>query len=201
MNRKWKGLCMAGTFCAVSFCAFDMQPAYALQETPVLAGEPAKDVSVQPMKKVRLTWPVAPRAVYYQLVLLKDGKDTRDNIVMVKEKIYTNGVELDLTPYGEERENFYWKVCPLNFEGRPLEHFSEPRPIMETGEFDTTAPLPTTEYDKMEEMPLYPVYSWVPVLGAEHHEVEVYRRRGGKDTLVHTLYGGQYAIYEDRGYT
>ena len=207
MNGEWKRLCMAGAFCAVSLCTMDTQTACVLQESAVSAeeqagaGEAEGDVLAQPMKKVRLSWPATPRAVYYQLVLLKDGKDTEDNIVMVEEKVYTNGIELDLTPYGEERKNFYWKVCPLNFDGRPLEHFSEPQPIVETGEFDTTAPLPTTEYDKMSEMPLYPVFSWVPVLGAEYHEVEVYRRRAGKDTLIRTLHGGKYTIYEDGGYT
>ncbi len=155
----------------------------------------------RPMKKVRLTWQASPRAVFYQVVLLKDARDAEDNIAWVQEKIFTNGVEIDLTPFGDGKKNLYWKVCPLNFDGRPLEHFSEPKSILETGEFDTVSPLPTTEFDKMAEAPLYPVYSWIPMLGAEHHEVEVYRRRGGKDILIRRLAGGKYDVYENGGYT
>lgn len=161
----------------------------------------AGTASAEEMRKVRLTWPATSRAVQYQVVLLRDGRDAKDNIALVANKVYTNGVEIDLTSFGEEKKDFYWKVCPLNFEGRPLEHFSEPKPIAETGEFDTVSPLPTTEFDKMAFVPLYPVFSWIPMLGAEHHEVQVFRSRAGKDILIHTLQCGKYTVYEDGGYT
>lgn len=185
-DGKWKKTCILGVCCAVFL---------------LVAGLLHGEASAEGMKKVRLTWSVSPRAVYYQVVLLKDEKDTVSNIAYVANKVYTNGVEIDLSSFGEEKKSFYWKVCPLNFEGRPLEHFSEPRPIAETGVFDAKAPLPTTEFDKMAFAPLYPVYSWIPMLGAEHHEVQVFRNRNGKDLLIHTMKAGEYTIYEDGGYT
>ena len=206
MVARLKGVCLAGVLCAMTFYAMSLSSGEE-ESTPVteiVCSESAKAEAAslsQPMNKVRLTWPVTPRAVYYQVVLLKDERDAEDNIALVKEKVFSNGVEIDLTPFGEEKKGFYWKVCPLNFEGRPLEHFSEPKPLVGTGEFDTVAPLPTTEFDKMADTPLYPVYSWIPSLGAEHHEVQVYRRKADGDHLIRTLQGGKYAVYEDGGYT
>ena len=200
MSGYWKKLWITGLliYCVAGGTAWAGGEENAQAEPVAGAAEAALP---RPMKKVRLTWQASPRAVYYQVVLLKDSRDREDNIAGVWEKIFTNGVEIDLSSFGEEKKNFYWKVCPLNFDGRPLEHFSEPKPILETGEFDTTAPLPTTEFEKMEEAPLYPVYSWIPMLGAERHEVEVYRRRKGKDTLIRAIEGGKYDVYEHGGYT
>ncbi len=213
MKAILTGLCVAGMLCTMPFCGVEAAQApmaergakevlgAALEETEGEAVPEPAGIPAQSMHKVRLTWPVTPRAVYYQLVVLKDSGDYPENIALVKDKVYTNGVEVDLTPFGEEKKDFCWKVCPLDFEGRPVEPFSKPCPIAETGEFNTTAPLPTTEFEKMADAPLYPVYSWIPVLESQHHEVQVYRCGPGGDRLVHTLQAGRYTIYEDSGYT
>lgn len=32
----------------------------------------------------------------------------------------------------------------------------------------------TTHFDKMDYMPVYPVYSWVPVKNADHYKIDVF---------------------------
>lgn len=49
-------------------------------------------------RRVRIVWPVVARAVRYEVVLLSGPEDTPDNVVARQDYIYTNGVELDLTP-------------------------------------------------------------------------------------------------------
>ena len=152
------------------------------------------------IKKVRLTWPIVPGAVRYQVVLLRDGNDTPANIVHAQEFIFTTGVEIDLRRYGERAKDFYWKVCPLSFEGTAIGHFSKPQSILEQ-EIDPKKPLPTTEYEKMDYFPLYPAFSWVPAQGAKLHEVQVIRHRAEGDVVVRKLYGGEYDVYDEAGYT
>ncbi len=44
--------------------------------------------------------------------------------------------------------------------------------------FQVEAPSPTTEFHKMSYAPVYPTYSWEPVLGAEFYQVQVVNERG-----------------------
>ena len=155
------------------------------------------------MKKVRLIWDVVPGAVRYQAVVLKSAEDIRTNFALVKEPIYTNGVEVDLSGFGEDAENFYWKVCALTFEGTPIGHFTKPSPIREIREIhrNPKSPFPTTEFDKMDYFPLYPVYSWIPVDGCHRYEVQVLRHKPDGDVIIRRLWGSDYDVYEDGGYT
>ncbi len=164
------------------------------------AQEPSPVKFGREMDKVRLSWDIVPGAVMYQLVLLKNEKDRADNIVLTVDQIYTDGVEIDLRTYGEERKNFYYKVCPLNYEGNALSAFSKPRPITD-GEFNTRAPLPKTEFDAMAYPPLYPTYAWVPYLDAVQYQIRVYRRRADKDTIIAEMVATDHDCYEWAGYT
>ena len=153
------------------------------------------------MDKVRLKWEAVPDAVMYQVVLLKSVADTKEDIVCTCNYVYSAGVEIDLTPYGDERKNFYYKVCPQDYEGLPIAPFSAPRPITD-GEFNTVAPLPLTEFDKMDFAPLYPTYTWIPFLNAEQYQIQVFRsREDGDDTLVDNLIDREHDAYEWSGYT
>ena len=151
-------------------------------------------------RRVRIVWPVVARAVRYEVVLLSGPEDTPDNVVARQDYIYTNGVELDLTPYGDDAAGLYWKVYPLDHDGHAIADSTTPLPIA-SGTPDPTAPLPTTEFEQMDYAPLYPVFSWIPTLGAKHHIIEVYRERDGEKKLVRTLTGGEYDVYEEGGYT
>lgn len=159
--------------------------------------------SVSYIHLVRLKWQEVPSAVSYQVVILKSAQDTEANIVMAQDQIFTNGVDINLSRFGRDAGNFYWKVCPLDYNGKPVGngHFSKPQPITSGSTLEPKAPQPTTQYDRMDYMPVYPVYSWIPYDDAKHHEVQVYRVTDNGDNLVRTLNADQYDIYEDGGYT
>lgn len=152
------------------------------------------------INNVRLSWDLVPSAVRYRVVILKDAEDTAENKVLELDQIFTNGVDINLSRYGKAANNFYYKVAALNYDGNMLGVYSKPRPIVD-GELNPTAPKPTTEFDKMDYTPVYPVYSWIPMAGDKYHEVEVYRQRELTDTLVHSLRAGEYDIYEEGGFT
>ena len=162
-----------------------------------------KGQEAMPIKNVQLVWKEIPSAVRYQVVILKSAEDTAANIALTYNQVYTNGVTVDLSSFGAEAAGFYWKVCPLDYNGNPVGnlHFSKPKPITEGGTVNVTAPRPTTQFERMDYMPLYPVFSWIPYGKAKQHEVKVYQVTDQGDKLIRTLQGGEYDVYEDGGYT
>ncbi len=154
----------------------------------------------QTIRNARITWAMVPGAVRYQVVLLREKEHIPANVVRAYDYVFTNGLDVELGSFGEKVKELYWIVCPLSVNGNPLGHFTEPKPIMEA-ELNTNAPLPTTEYDKMDYFPLYPVFSWVPTRGAKYHEVQVIRHGAKGDEVISTLWGGEYDVYESGGYT
>ena len=90
---------------------------------------------------------------------------------------------------------------PLGYDGTPIAAASAPQPVRKALA-DPPAPVLTAEYDKMAYAPLYPVYSWIPLSGQTHHEVEVYRRAAdGRDVFLHTLQAGEQDVYDDAAFT
>ena len=162
---------------------------------------PSGREGINNMNKVRLRWKAIPGAVQYQLVLLKDETDTKENIIYTENGIFTNGIELDLRQYSGEKAGFYWKVCPLDYFGRAVSRFSTPRPITD-GEINARSMAVTSELDRMAYTPVYPVFSWIPYLGADHYQVRVYRKGATKreDKLLREIWADSYSIYEDGGY-
>lgn len=150
------------------------------------------------INKVRLSWEISPRAVFYQVVILKSETDTPENIEVFFNKVFNNGIEIDLS-HTPNAQNFYYKVCPLNYEGMPIEKFSKLRPIL-SGEINTVSPKPIALMGENEDAPLYPVYSWIPMLGEKNYEVEVYRKRD-KNQLIHILRTTANSLYEKAGFT
>ena len=163
---------------------------------------PSGREGINNMNKVRLRWKAIPGAVQYQLVLLKDETDTKENIIYTENGIFTNGIELDLRQYSGEKAGFYWKVCPLDYFGRAVSRFSTPRPITD-GEINARSMAVTSELERMAYTPVYPVFSWIPYLGADHYQVRVYRKGATKreDKLLREIWADSYSIYEDGGYT
>ena len=178
----------------------------AVQSVPVKEGLASaghdQDMKMAKVKNVQLTWQEIPSAVRYQVVILKSAEDTKENIALTYNYVYTNGLTVDLRDFGSEAMNFYWKICPLDYNGRPVGnyHFSKPRPITD-GHINATGPKPTTQFERMDYFPLYPVFSWVPFGKAKQHEVQVYRVTAQGEKLIRTLPGGEYDAYEDGGYT
>jgi lysophospholipase L1-like esterase len=157
----------------------------------------------QEMRKVRFIWDPVPDAVSYQLVILKEAEASPANIVLTRDKIFTNGYEFDTSMIGKEKYGYYWSVCGIDHDGKAVGGFSKPQPVVSDGAINTDAPMPTTEFDKMAYAPLYPVYSWIPYAGAFSYEVQVWKkaRAGGSSRLIRDINGEGSNIYDDAGYT
>jgi len=132
-----------------------------------------EEMQMKVVRKVRISWDIVPDAVMYDLVIVTGKLDNKDHIVTTKHNIYTNGYELDTSVYNVDRDNLYWKIQGLDYNGKPVSRFTELKPLNEQ-ETNTTSPKPTTEFEKMDYTPLYPVYSWIPYLKAAGYEVQVY---------------------------
>ncbi|MBR1420045.1 MAG: SGNH/GDSL hydrolase family protein [Selenomonadaceae bacterium] len=161
-------------------------------------------------KKFRLVWNVFPSAVKYQVVIVSSLDDYPEDEIVTRDEIYTNGVEIDLSQF-ESPENFYWKVCPLTYEGLPLADFSDLRPLSDA-DINPTEPRITTQFGQMAYSPLFPVYSWIPVAiptdedpfgeNAMRHEVEVLKfdEKTNSFQFVRSLIGEQYDVYDESPY-
>ncbi len=152
------------------------------------------------MDKVRLEWEVVPKAVRYNFYILKDPMDNYGSITDIIRNIYTNGYELDTSSMGTDKWGYYWKVRAFDLDGNIIKD-TEVRPLIQ-GEINPETVKPTTEFDKMDYMPLYPVYSWVPFNGAESYDIQVYKVSNGRDVRIRELKNLTGNIfYEYGGYT
>ena len=102
---------------------------------------------------LRLYWDIVPNAVKYEILI--DGATYF---------AYTNGIEIPVSNL-----NAKFQVNAISLDGTTLEN---KLPIV-TIDTNPTTPLTTTEFDKMNYPPLYPVYSWIPAFGADHYEIEL----------------------------
>lgn len=196
---------LAETIASSSFPAMpaskDTQRVIAVDSRTETTEEQTAPAPVTNIHNVRLHWEEQPGAVQYQAVILRSEQDVPANIALTQNQVFTNGVDINLSRFGKEAGGFYWKVCALDYNGRAIGHFSKPKPITESSELNPKTPKPTTQFDRMDYAPLYPVYSWIPLAGIAHHEVAVYRALPGGDALVHSLRAGRYDVYEDGGFT
>ena len=164
------------------------------------AAENTAGVEASQISEMRFQWENMPGAVQYEFVLLKGPENIKANVLLRQRDIYTNGVDVEVSRFRNKIKDCYWKVCALDFHGNYMGSFTDPQPV--TGaEINPPAPKPTTEFEKMDYMPMYPVYSWIPQVGVKAHEVEVYRQGQGGDVKIRTLEAGEYDVYEYYGYT
>ena len=149
---------------------------------------------------VLLRWEPYNGAVRYEVRILVRTAEGRMVEQQKLSRVYTTGVHIPLTGLLPQ-DDLYWTVQPLGYDGTPIAAASEPQPVREALA-DPPAPVLTAEYDKMAYAPLYPVYSWIPLSGQTHHEVEVYRRAAdGRDVFLHTLQAGEQDVYDDAPFT
>jgi len=158
------------------------------------------------IRKIRLVWPAVPNAVMYELVITKGQSAAAQDIVTTKDKIYANGYEVDTSLFNVVGEDLHWKVQALDVDGRPLADFTEAKPLLE-GEVNPQAPLTTTEFEKMDYTPLYPVYSWIPYLQANEYEIQIFYDSDNNpqtpDELIKTDWvrgGSSYDYYDETAY-
>ena len=146
--------------------------------------------------KVRLTWPLIPGAVRYQVVLLSAPEHKQENVVYA-ETVSAAGTEILLEAlHGTPFEKTYWQVCGLRLDGSPVGTFSAPKPLTE-GERRPVSPLILSEYAAMPEMPIYLVYAWVPVQKTSSYEVEVWREEVGRRERVRHYYTYEPVLYDE----
>ena len=117
------------------------------------AQDTAEEVIPREQNILRLYWDIVPNAVKYE-------------VLIAGETLYafTNGIEIPV-----ENVNAKFQVNAVSLEGTTLQN---KLPIV-TIDTNPPAPLTTTEFDKMNYPPIYPVYSWIPTSGASHYEIEL----------------------------
>lgn len=129
-----------------------------------------------------LVWHAVPGAVCYELEILsappqREGGTTPSSQSLLRTaQIYTNGYQADLRPVLKgEKDILYWRVRALDFYRQAIGEFSNTEPIY----VDTSLPLPNkpliNDFDRLPtgDMPLYPVYQWIPLNGYQTYEVEL----------------------------
>ncbi|MCR5758194.1 MAG: GDSL family lipase [Selenomonas sp.] len=128
-----------------------------------------------------LIWHSVPNAVCYEVELLA-GKPAQErgispdknNHLESTQLIFTNGWQADLKKYAN-RKFIYWRVRALDIHHQPIGEFSPAEEL----HIDANLPQPDhpllNEFDQMPnfEMPLYPVYQWIPLNDVERYEVEL----------------------------
>ena len=128
-----------------------------------------------------LVWHAVPNAVCYEVELLagkptQEGGTTPDkaNHLESTQLIFTNGWQADLKKYAH-RKFIYWRVRALDIHHNPIGEFSKAE------ELHINPDLPQPDHpllntvDQMPnfQMPVYPVYQWIPLNKATRYEVEL----------------------------
>lgn len=128
--------------------------------------------------KIQLQWNNAEDAVMYELQVgtlpLENKKIVGTQRIIYKTtQIFTPGVELDLSLFnGQKLSNLYYQVRPLGLDKNPKADFSSPV-MLSKGTLNPSKPKPTAFLKQGHPAALYPVYSWIPVLGASRYDVEI----------------------------
>lgn len=131
--------------------------------------------SSQPM----LTWTVIPGAVYYEIELLSAPPENPNGIlpsehqIFSSKEVFTNGYNADLSNY--PGSFLYWRVRAIDNNDNPVGVYSDAAELFINHSLKTTLkPFPNCWFNVADmATPLYPVYSWIPIIGAEHYEVEI----------------------------
>jgi lysophospholipase L1-like esterase len=128
--------------------------------------------------KIQLVWQNAEDAVMYELEVANspiksNKKASAKQIIYSKTNISTPGVELNAALFkGEKLKRLYYRVRPLDLDKNPRAVFSAPV-ALNKGILNPDKPTITSNLKKNHPLPLYPVYSWIPVLGADTYQVEI----------------------------
>ena len=128
-----------------------------------------------------LVWHTVPRAVCYEVEILSAPPEIEGGTTLSKfyslestKKIYTNGWQADLKPY-RNYDAVYWRVRALDLHLNPVGEFCKAEKIY----IDALKPAPDcpliNNFDFMDYVPLpiYPVYSWIPLHDGYKYEVEL----------------------------
>ncbi len=208
--------CLTGTAAAQT-------PAPSTAAEAVQPGESAQQIST-----VTLSWHEIPGAVLYEL-LITDPETGK--AAFHRYDIYAAGCQVD-TASADLNKLLVWQVRGLNENKVPISDYTEPVPLLQNAiplgksssdvdergfsrrnynpytaaKDDTLKPLKlTTDFGKMAYMPVYPVYSWIPVNNAAGYTIDVFKHGiiGSPDTLVssYKIKAGVIDYYDEKAYT
>jgi len=165
--------------------------------------------------KIQLQWENAVDAVVYELQIankpFSDKKTASNQIVYSGTHISTPGTELNLSLFNGKRLNkLYYRARPLDLDLNPIGEFS-PGVALSKGLINSGKPTTTVVSSKDHPAPLYPAYSWIPVLGASRYEVEITNRQPENPNGIissqyrirsYSIEGGfQFDCYDTHAYT
>lgn len=126
-----------------------------------------------------LIWKPVPGAVYYEIEFLNQPPENPNGIqqslyqVSTSREVFTNGYSIDLSRYPANQ--IYWRVRALDYHGAAIGVYSDATPIfIDHSLAQVLKPVSNTGYQAANiPMPLYPVYSWIPISKAVNYEVEL----------------------------
>ncbi|WP_196591638.1 SGNH/GDSL hydrolase family protein [Pectinatus frisingensis] len=128
-----------------------------------------------------LTWHTVPNAVSYELEILSGLPDnpngtklSTSNHLYSTHEIFTHGCQVDLSPYSDSPK-LYWRIRALDVHGNPIGIFSDARQIYVDKHASSPQKPLIDSYDTLPDaqVPLYPVYHWIPLLNVKRYEVEI----------------------------
>jgi hypothetical protein len=124
-------------------------------------------------------------------------------------RISAPGVEIDTTLLPPlDFDHLFYRVRALTMDGLAISNYTTPEPLT-TGIPNPISPYVTSQFTR-EVVPLYPTYSWIPVLGAAHYQVEVLENLPKSNTYkyneqTYTTYvldhGSDFDCYDPHAYT
>ncbi|HWR39744.1 MAG TPA: GDSL-type esterase/lipase family protein [Patescibacteria group bacterium] len=157
-------------------CAADNIESPVVKPLPTIHFSPQNQASSKPF----LTWTKVEGAVAYELELLAQPPEnpakpaSPPDCLFSTTAIYVNGFNANLPEYFTDIF-FYWRVRGLDIEGNPVSSFSDAeKAYMDRLQTSVQKPVPTSIFNQSANTALlYPVYSWIPVAGADKYEVEI----------------------------
>lgn len=142
---------------------------------PISVYTPAKPASFHPM----LTWQSVPGSVYYEFELTDSPPENPNGIlpsshqVFSTRQVFSSGYNPNLSKL--DGSHYYWRVRALDYDGNPLGVFSDAAEIfIDRSIKEPFKPLPVSTLSTGDKpVPLYPVYSWIPISDTSNYEVEL----------------------------
>ena len=154
-------------------------PIYRDPPQPVIITHYPQSAPASPMPF--LVWHGVPAAVCYEVELLSEPPAEEGGTALSKNghlestrEVFTNGWQADLRKYTKYTQ-LYWRVRALGLHLDAIGEWSKAEPLVIDWTKDAPdAPL-LNDFDDMPgaEMPIYPVYRWIPLHGVTHYEVEL----------------------------
>ncbi|MBB5337375.1 SGNH/GDSL hydrolase family protein [Pectinatus brassicae] len=151
-------------------------------------------------QKISLIWQPIAGAVKYEVNIVDKNK----TIIAHFDSIFAAGYEFDSSNI-KNIDNLFWQMRGLDINNDPVNSFSVPQ-LLAQEQHNNIRPITTTEFNKMNYTPIYPVYSWIPYLKAAKYNIRVYRDDNHSfiyDKLVNSynITDNTFDFYDSAAYT